>query len=54
MKQAEAASDAQDFVTAKTCYLVAKDIYASLKMEDEVEGLTRKIEVLDIKAGLAE
>ncbi|MEH2955548.1 hypothetical protein VV089_21670 [Candidatus Merdisoma sp. JLR.KK011] len=54
VKQAEAASDAQDFVTAKTCYLVAKDIYASLKMEDEVEGLTRKMEVLDIKAGLAE
>lgn len=54
VKQAEAASDAQNFVTAKTCYLVAKDIYASLKMEDEVEGLTRKMEVLDIKAGLAE
>lgn len=54
VKQAEAASDAQDFVTAKTCYLVAKDIYASLKMEDKVEGITRKMEVLDIKAGLSD
>lgn len=37
VKQAEAASDALDFVTAKTCYLLAKDIYASVKMEDKVD-----------------
>lgn len=51
-KQAQTAADALDYVTAKKYYLLARDVYASLKMEDKVDEITRKMDALDIKAGL--
>lgn len=52
IKQAQTAADALDYVTAKKYYLLARDVYASLKMEDKVDEITRKMDALDIKAGL--
>lgn len=54
MEQAGTAADAADYMTAKKYYLLAKDVYASLKMEDKVNEVTRKMEVLDIKAEMEE
>ena len=51
-KQAQTAADALDYVKAKKYYLLARDVYASLKMEDKVDEITRKMDALDIKAGL--
>lgn len=53
-QQAQAAASVMDYVTAKKYYLLAKDVYAALKMDDEMEDVTRKIDDLDIKAGLLE
>lgn len=49
LSQAAAVLDAKDFVSAKKYYLLAKDIYASLKMDDKVNEVARKMEVLEIK-----
>lgn len=46
--QGESAEDKKDYVSAKKYYLLAKDIYASLDMEDKVEEISRKIERLEI------
>ena len=39
-------------MTAKKYCLLAKDVYASLKMEDKVDEISRKMDALDIKAGI--
>lgn len=52
IKQAQTAADALDYVTAKKYYLLARDVYSSMKMEDKVDEITRKMDALDIKAGL--
>lgn len=54
MKQAQTAADAADYLTARKYYLLARDVYASLKMEDQVDEITRKMDALDIKAGQEE
>lgn len=51
MSQAAAVLDAKDYVNAQKYYLLAKDIYASLKMDDKVSEVTRKMEILEIKEG---
>ncbi len=53
-QQAQTAAAVMDYVTAKKYYLLAKDVYAALKMDDEMDEVTRKIDDLDIKAGLLE
>lgn len=49
MARAAAAREEKDYLSAKKYYLLAKDIYASLKMADKVNEIERKMEVLDIK-----
>lgn len=51
MKQAQTAADAADYLTARKYYLLARDVYASLKMDDQVNEISRKMDVLDIKSG---
>lgn len=53
IQQAQAASSLGDYLSAKKYYLLAKDVYASLKMEDKVEEVTRKMDELEIKKGQA-
>lgn len=53
IQQAQAASLIGDYLSAKKYYLLAKDVYASLKMEDKVEEITRKMDELEIKEGQA-
>lgn len=48
--QAAASIEEKEFTRAKKYYLLAKDIYASLKNQDKVDEVSRKMEVLDIKA----
>ena len=52
IEQAGKAAYAADYITAKKYYLLAKDVYASLKMEDKLDEITRKMDALDIKAEL--
>ena len=54
MEQAQTAADMADYVTAKKYYLLAKDVYASLKMEDKVDEITRKMDALDIRGEVKE
>jgi hypothetical protein len=49
MEQAAAAASKEDYTSAKKYYLLAKDIYAALKIQDKVDQIARKMEVLDIK-----
>ncbi len=49
VQEAEEAAAEEEFVSAKKYYLLAKDVYASLKMDDKVEEIARKMERLDIK-----
>lgn len=49
MSQAADSQESKDYNSAKKYYLLAKDIYASLKMDDKVNEVERKMEVLDIK-----
>ncbi len=49
VQEAEEAASEEEFVSAKKYYLLAKDVYASLKMDDKVEEIARKMERLDIK-----
>ena len=49
VQEAEEAAAEEEFVSAKKYYLLAKDVYASLKMDDKVEEIIRKMERLDIK-----
>ncbi|WP_051685005.1 hypothetical protein [Clostridium sp. KNHs205] len=49
MDQAAAAASKEDYTSAKKYYLLAKDIYAALKIQDKVDQIARKMEVLDIK-----
>lgn len=48
MAKAEEALAAGDLAAAKLYYLLAKDIYASLKEDEKVAEVERKIEALDI------
>ncbi len=49
MTQASAAMDAGDYNSARKYYLLAKDVYASLKDDDKLDEISRKIEMLDMK-----
>lgn len=49
VQEAEEAASEEEFISAKKYYLLAKDVYASLKMDDKVEEIARKMERLDIK-----
>lgn len=49
MSQAANSKESKNYNSAKKYYLLAKDIYASLKMDNKVNEVERKMEVLDIK-----
>ncbi len=49
MGQAQAAADAGDFNGARKYYLLAKDIYATIKEDEKLDEIARKMEMLDIK-----
>lgn len=49
MNQASSAADAGDYVGARKYYLLAKDVFASLKDETKLDEISRKMEMLDIK-----
>lgn len=49
MEQAADSIEDEEFTRGKKFYLLAKDIYASLKNQDKVDEVSRKMEVLDIK-----
>ena len=49
MQQAENPPAAGDYLSAKKYYLLAKDVYASLKMEDKVEEIARKMDEVGIR-----
>lgn len=49
MAQEKEASAAGDFTAAKRYCLLAKDIYASLKEDEKVAEVERRLEALDIK-----
>lgn len=49
MLSAQECTEQKDFLMAKKYYLFAKDIYASLKNDDKVEEITRKMELLDLE-----
>lgn len=51
--QAEKAIEEEDYVSAKKYYLLAKDIYASLNMQEEIDEIGRKTETLGIKEEVA-
>lgn len=48
-KQAQAATDTGDYNGARKYYLLAKDVYATLKQEEKLEEISRKLEMLSIK-----
>lgn len=48
MAQAQAKYEEKDYVTSKKYYLLAKDIYASLKNDDKVAEIGRKLELIDM------
>lgn len=50
LQEAETAEEAGEYISAKKYYLLAKDAYASMKMDDKVEEIARKMERMDIKA----
>lgn len=50
MDQAANSIEEKEFSRAKKFYLLAKDIYASLKNQDKIDEVSRKMEFLDIKA----
>lgn len=52
--QAAISVEDHDFVSAKKYYLLAKDIYATLKLTDKVNEIDRKMELLDLKESQAE
>lgn len=49
MTQAANSQAEKDYISANKYFLLAKDVYASLKMDDKVSEIERKLEVLDIK-----
>lgn len=49
MAQSQAASEAGDYISAKRYCLLAKDIYASLKADEKVAEVERKLEALDLR-----
>lgn len=49
MTQASNAMDAGDYNSARKYYLLAKDVYATLKDDDKLDEISRKIEMMDIK-----
>lgn len=51
MEQAEAAADAGDFSNARKYYLLAKDSYATMKAQERLDEIARKMEMLSIKEG---
>lgn len=48
MAQAQSSYEEKDYVTAKKYYLLAKDIYVSLKNDDKVAEIGRKMELIDM------
>lgn len=46
---AVAATDENDLISAKRYYLLARDVYATLKLSDKVDEIGRKLELLDLK-----
>ena len=53
IEQAGIAQSEDDFIGAKKYYLLARDIYASLKMTDKVDEIGRKMELLDLEESQA-
>lgn len=47
--EAQECIEQKDFLMAKKYYLFAKDIYASLKNDDKVDEIGRKMELLDLE-----
>ncbi len=54
VKQAEQAKEAGDYLSAKKFYLLAKDIYIGLKMEEEADEVSRKMDALGIDEDAAQ
>lgn len=48
MAQAQSSYEEKDYVTAQKYYLLAKDIYVSLKNDDKVAEIGRKMELIDM------
>ncbi|MGN0161116.1 MAG: hypothetical protein ACI4AQ_06995 [Lachnospiraceae bacterium] len=48
IKLAEDAANGGDYYSAKKYYLLAKDVFATLKNEEKISEVTRKMEVLDL------
>lgn len=48
MDRAAACADAKDYNGAKRYYLLAKDIYATLKDQEKLDAISRKMETLEI------
>ena len=49
MAQASSAMDAGDYIGARKYYLLARDVYATIKDEEGLGEVSRKMEMLDIK-----
>lgn len=49
IRQAQEASDAGDYNSARKYYLLAKDVYAEIKAEEKLAEVTRRMEMLSIK-----
>jgi len=53
IEQAGIAQSEDDFIGAKKYYLLARDIYATLKMSDKVDEIGRKMELLNLEESQA-
>ena len=49
IRQAQEASDAGDYNSARKYYLLAKDVYAGIKEEEKLAEITRRMEMLSIQ-----
>ncbi len=49
IRQAQEASDAGNYNSARKYYLLAKDVYAAIKEEEKLAEITRRMEMLSIK-----
>ena len=48
MRQGEAAYSDKNYVQAKKYYLLAKDVYASMKNDSKVSEVTRRLELVEM------
>lgn len=48
MRQGEAAYSEKSYVQAKKYYLLAKDVYASMKNDNKVAEVTRRLELVEM------